>query len=101
MNKRVEMWALMREWLVYGAIDNNERLIDDLTGPEYSVVLKGQLKLESKESMKKRGLPSPNDGDALAHTFAAPVARLDSAVSRARNRMRGETADSDYDVFST
>ena len=101
MNKRVEMWALMREWLVYGAIDNNERLIDDLTGPEYSVVLKGQLKLESKESMKKRGLPSPNDGDALAHTFAAPVARLDSAVSRARNRMRGDTADSDYEIFST
>jgi hypothetical protein len=29
--------------------------------------------LESKEQMKARGLDSPDDGDALALTFAAPV----------------------------
>jgi hypothetical protein len=30
--------------------------------------------LESKESLKKRGVASPDDADALCLTFAAPVA---------------------------
>jgi hypothetical protein len=30
--------------------------------------------LESKADMQKRGQPSPDDGDALALTFAQPVA---------------------------
>ena len=51
--------------------------------------------------MKKRGLASPDDGDALALTFAEPVSRMDAATARRVNRMRGMVADSDYDVFST
>jgi hypothetical protein len=47
--------------------------VSDLLGPEYEIALKGQLKLESKESMKKRGIGSPDDADALALTFAFPV----------------------------
>jgi hypothetical protein len=35
---------------------------------------KQRIWLESKEDMKKRGEKSPDDGDALALTFAAPVA---------------------------
>jgi hypothetical protein len=31
------MWGQMREWLVYGCIDNDEALIDDLTNPEYAL----------------------------------------------------------------
>jgi len=33
-----------------------------------------RIKLESKVEMKKRGLDSPDDADALALTFAMPVA---------------------------
>lgn len=73
LNRRAEMWAQLKEWLKTGCIDNDERLIDDLTGPEYEVVLKGQVKIESKDVMKKRGLPSTDDADALALTFAYPV----------------------------
>lgn len=101
LNRRVEMWDAMREWLIYGCVDDDEGLIDDLTGPEYAIHLKGQLKLESKEAMRKRGLASTDRGDALALTFADPVARLDTATSRRMNRMRGDTADSDYEIFST
>ena len=101
LNRRAEMWAEMRDWLVYGAIDNDEALIDDLTGPEYALHLKGQIKLESKDSMKKRGLASPDDGDALALTFAEPVSRMDAATARRMNRMRGETASSEYDIFAS
>ena len=99
-NKRVEMWGEMRDWLTVGCIDDDTRLTDDLTGPEYSVALKGQLKLETKDQMQKRGLSSPDDGDALALTFAGPVARKDLAAGRRLRTMGRRTAESDYDVFS-
>lgn len=101
LNKRGEMWGEMREWLSIGSIDNDDALIDDLTGPEYSIHLKGQIKLESKDSMKKRGLASPDDGDALALTFAQPIARRDGHIASRLSRMAGRVAQSDYDIFST
>lgn len=100
LNKRVEMWARMRDWLVIGAIDGSSDLAADLTAPEYEVDLRNRMKLETKDSMKKRGLPSPDDGDALALTFAHPVARRDTNTSR-RGRMRGRTAVAEYDVFES
>ena len=47
--------------------------MDDLTGIEYGFTNKQQLQLEKKSDMKKRGLASPDDGDALALTFAKRV----------------------------
>ena len=72
-NKRAEMWCEMRSWLQYGKISNDTFLLDDLTGPEYSYDLQGRLQLEKKSDMKKRGLDSPDLGDALAYSFAYPV----------------------------
>ena len=57
--------------------------------------------MESKDSMKKRGLASPDDGDALALTFAEPVSRMDSNTARRMNRMRGMVAESSYDIFNS
>lgn len=73
--KRDEMWQLMKEWLQKEepSIDDDPVLMADLTGPEYDMNLKGQIKLESKDDMKDKGLPSPNRADALALTFAMPV----------------------------
>lgn len=75
VNKRTEMWCLMRDWLGEGsAIPPDEELRSDLTSPEYGFTGdKGQIVLEKKSDMKKRGLASPDCGDALALTFAAPV----------------------------
>lgn len=101
LNKRGEMWGEMREWMSHGCIDNDDSLIDDLTGPEYSIHLKGQIKLETKDSMKKRGLASPDDADALALTFAVPIARRDINLTTRLGRMAGRVAQSDYDIFST
>lgn len=100
LNKRGEMWGEMREWLSIGCIDKDDALIDDLTGPEYSIHLKGQIKLETKDSMKKRGLASPDDADSLALTFAVPIARRDLNLTARRSRMTGRVAQSDYDIFS-
>lgn len=74
-NMRAFMWGRMRDWLVAGgAIDRTTDLETDLTGPGYEHDKRDRVLLESKENMKKRGLDSPDDGDALALTFAAPIA---------------------------
>jgi hypothetical protein len=72
-NMRVYMWAKLRDWLTKGAIDASPALEIDLTGPGYFHDKQDRLVLESKEQMKKRGLDSPDDGDALALTFAGTV----------------------------
>lgn len=73
-NKRSEIWTRMRAWLRGGAIPDHERLRDDLIGPQYSFAGdESSVMLERKKDMKKRGLASPDDGDALACTFAEPV----------------------------
>jgi hypothetical protein len=74
-NRRAYMWSRMKEWLgSNGCIPvMDERLETDLTAPGYHINRKDQLVIESKEDMQKRGADSPDDGDALALTFAAPV----------------------------
>jgi hypothetical protein len=72
-NRREEMWWQLPEWLKKGAIPNDSQLVADLVAPTYKFTADNKLELESKKDMKKRGLPSPNRGDALALTFAEPV----------------------------
>jgi hypothetical protein len=76
LNKRAEMWKLMRDWLkAGGALPDDKELYDDLINPETIARMDGKIQLESKADMKARGLPSPNKADALALTFAFPVAK--------------------------
>ena len=75
-NKRAEMWAALREWLGTGAIPDDPEIAADLTGVEYGYNANNAIQLERKEDMKKRGIASPDIGDALALTFAYPVADL-------------------------
>lgn len=67
------MWGRMKEWLITGAIDKHPELESDLVGPGTRPDSRQRVWLESKEDMKKRDVDSPDDGDALALTFAAPV----------------------------
>ena len=55
--------------------------------PDYQHDTHDRLVLEAKERMKKRGLDSPDDGDALALTFAAPVlTKAQRTLRRGRRR---------------
>lgn len=72
-NKRAEMWGNMKDWMAGGIIHDDEELAVDLTSVEYTFSNTDQIVLEKKEDMKRRGLASPDDGDALAVTFAQPV----------------------------
>lgn len=70
-NKRAEMWGLMRDALKAGIeLPDDRDLRDDLIGPEYGFTAKQQIQLEKKEDMKKRGLASPDCGDALSMSYA-------------------------------
>jgi hypothetical protein len=82
------MWGMMKQSLIEGlAIDDDGELKLDLGGPLLVPDLKQRVKLESKEFMKKRGIDSPDDGDALALTFAAPVAPKAAAPSGPKPRI--------------
>jgi hypothetical protein len=74
-NKRAEMWARMKEWVMREAIlPADDILRESLITPGYGHEKKTErLLLESKDSIRKRGSNSPDDGDALAMTFAHAV----------------------------
>jgi hypothetical protein len=73
-NMRAYIWGKMKDWLLTGAVDSDPRLECDLIGPGYELDSKVRIQLESKDEMKKRGVDSPDDADALALTFAQTVA---------------------------
>ena len=74
--KRDEIWGDMKTWLedVPNQLPNDDSLASDLCAPQFSYDSSRRLRLESKESMRKRGVKSPDGGDALALTFATPFA---------------------------
>ncbi|MBX9943781.1 MAG: terminase [Reyranella sp.] len=97
-NKRAEMWGNLRDWIRGGgALPDDPDLRADLTGVEYGYTATGEIQLEKKEDMKKRGLASPDSGDALALTFAHPV-RPDWLWD-APPRVRILDEDHEYDSF--
>jgi hypothetical protein len=82
MNLRAEMWSRMRTWIRERAAlssvkDHYKELSDDLTALNYDFDNRDRLKLESKDDLKARGLPSPDLADALALTFAHRMAPPD------------------------
>lgn len=96
-NHRTEVWARMRDWLDRGCLPEDERLVTDLSAPEYGYTTKGQLRLEPKDKMKKRGYDSPDSADALAVTFSRVIARTDR-TTRVKRRV-AMARDVDYDIF--
>lgn len=85
-NKRSEMWGAMRDWLKTAAIPRDRQLKADLVGPMRKFNSSGAIMLESKKEMKSRGLASPDAADALAVTFAYPVASRSYNVKQAPRR---------------
>ena len=77
LNRRVEMWMKSREWLESAAgvqIPDSDSLQADACGPTYRYDSLTRFVLESKEDMRRRGVRSPDEWDAVALTFAKPVA---------------------------
>jgi hypothetical protein len=81
-NKRAEMWGFLKEWCKAGCLPDDRDLLADLGAVEYGYDASDALLLERKDDMRRRGLSSPDDADALALTFAYPVFRTDPAEER-------------------
>ena len=92
-NKRAEMWWTMKEWMEDhpNRLPNDAALIADLIAPQPMVTSKSKNLLESKKDMKKRGIRSPDGGDALALTFAEPVLPRIHTQHEARGGYRAPT----------
>jgi hypothetical protein len=76
-NMRNQMWGYMKEWLEEGGqLPLNGDLRSDLIIPKRKPDPSMKLRLESKDEMRRRSGRSPDFGDALALTFAAPVELL-------------------------
>lgn len=96
LNKRAEMWCELADWVRGGgSIPNLNALKLELATPTYRYDASNRIVLESKDEIKKR-LPdsgSPDIADALALTFAQPVAPPDPI----REFQRQYRADHDLD----
>jgi hypothetical protein len=94
LNRRAEMWMRSKEWLEDPAgaqIPDSDSLQADACGPTYKWDSNTRLVLEKKEDMRRRDVPSPDEWDAVALTFAEPVAPdwdEDDEDDHARNRGR-------------
>lgn len=104
-NKRAEIWCKLRMSLYAGlAIPNEGDIETDLTGVQYSYDGRDAILLEKKEHMKERGLASPDNGDALACTFAfhvepRPWSHPDLPGSGSQGP-RDAVGAEDYDMFA-
>ena len=74
-NVRAEGYWRLKELFASGqiAIPNDDQLMGELTALRYSYDSQGRVLMESKESMRQRGLPSPDKADALMLAFLEPT----------------------------
>lgn len=83
-NLRAELWFKGKAW--FEAKDCNlagdEALGAELIGPRFKYRSDGKILVESKDDMKKRGVPSPNKADAFLLTLASESV---SAVGGSKN----------------
>jgi len=71
-NLRAEIWYKAKAWFegrdVH--IPDDDQLIAELSAVRYKFLSTGKIQIESKDDMRKRGMPSPDVADAFCLTFA-------------------------------
>jgi hypothetical protein len=75
---RDDLWMSVKDWLGTRAVKlpNDESLRQELVAPRYSFTSLGKIVVESKDSMRRRGMRSPDLADALCLTFAGQAAQV-------------------------
>lgn len=98
-----EMWGRTKDALQHRLVLPEDRsregslgqeLKDELTSRQYAFNLADQIRLETKDMMKKRGVKSPDMADALALTFAHEV---DFEDFEGRESHRMPEVEAEYD----
>ena len=77
-NLRAEGFWRLRELFASGriAIPSDNQLMGELAALRYSYDSQGRILVESKDSMRQRGLPSPDKADALMLAFLAGIPQI-------------------------
>lgn len=75
---RDELWMSVKEWLATRAVKlpKDEELRHELVAPRYMFMSNGKLVVESKDSMRKRRMRSPDKADSVCLTFAGNAAMV-------------------------
>lgn len=93
---RSQMWGRMKKALKAGVrLPDDDDVRTDLTSLQYGWTLKNDLRLESKDDAKARGVASPDKADALALTYAIPIV----PDSRTGGHKGEANQEEDYDPF--
>lgn len=91
VDRRAEMYQRMKRWLmqddVQVSIPDDEALQHDLCVVRWKATSSTDLRLESKQEMRKRGDHSPDLADALALTFAS-LASIREYVDRVTDQKK-------------
>ena len=87
-NSRAEWYWGLRERLdptqgEQAALPKDDTLLGQLAGLKVQYTSRGQVKIESKDDMRRRGMPSPDEADAIMYAFAS-IHQARSAVFGAR-----------------
>ena len=77
-NLRAQGYWQLRERFASGTISipADNQLMGELAALRYSYDSRGRILLESKESMRQRGLPSPDKADALMLAYLEPAGKV-------------------------
>lgn len=78
INARAQWFWGLRKMFEDGEVDidpTDEELASQLGSMRYELDSKGRIKIESKDDMKARGMPSPDRADAMMLAFGEPVVK--------------------------
>jgi phage terminase large subunit len=85
LNQRVETWFKLKLWITEtGQLPQNKK-VSQLSTITYFYNNQNKIQLLGKEEMRRKGIHSPDWGDALSMTFYADIKRV---VEKTRKRPR-------------
>jgi hypothetical protein len=82
-NLRTELWFQMKAFLEQRGckLPDDADLMAELAAPRFSFTSNGKMQAEPKDSMRKRGLKSPDRADAVCLTLAGDASTALYGVS--------------------
>lgn len=102
VNMRAEQYFELKRRMNAGEIDldaTDEDLLDEMRGIVYEHSERGPIKIESKDSMKKRGKKSPDNADAVWYAAVDVKALLDPNYLEPGDVVRKEPDELIYEDF--
>jgi len=81
-------WANVRKLLLAGMpLPNDDDLCRQLTDRQYSMTMRGKVRLEDKDHMRSRGVPSPDLADAFVMAFFTPMGSGQAFLAHMKNQV--------------